>query len=294
MTDDVFEAHRADLMSLAYRMLGDAGRAQDLVQEAWLRWRDRAGEVESPRAFLLTVVTRLCLTELSSARARREESRGDRLPEPIDLGEAGLGRLEELDRISMAFLVVLERLGPAERAVLLLYDVFDFGHEEIAALLSRTPAACRKLLERAREKVSAGRRMLTASPEEHRRLLDAFLRAVGGGDVKALVDLLAEDAVLITDGGPEGRKLGRFRNLRQPLAGAAQVASFVLATSRSTNLEVDRRELNGQPALVLHRAGRAIAAILFAVADGKIQRIFFHADARRLRYVQRSSAARLR
>jgi RNA polymerase sigma-70 factor (ECF subfamily) len=200
-----FEPHRPALVALAYRMLGDVGRAQDMVQEAWLRWHRREVDVESPKAFLVTVVTRLCLNELGSARARREESRGDRLPEPVDLEETGMARLEDLEELSMAVLVVLERLTPAERAVLLLHDVFDFSHEEIARLVSRSPAACRKLLERGRQRVSAGRRLVTASREEHQRLLDAFVHAASAGDVEALKDLLAADAVLITDGGAEGR-----------------------------------------------------------------------------------------
>ncbi len=281
----VFESHRPAMVSLAYRMLGDVGRAQDMVQEAWLRWHHREVEVDSPRAFLVTVVTRLCLNELDSARARREESRSDRLPEPVDLEEGGMARLEELEQLSMAMLVVLERLSPAERATLLLHDVFDFAHEEIAALVSRSPAACRKLLERARQKVSAGRRLITTSREEHQRLLEAFLRAASAGDVPALVDLLAADAVLITDGGPQGRELRGLRNLRRPLQGAQGIAAFVAATSRRAVLEVQPRELNGQPAMVLYRDHRPFAAILLAVTDGKIQRVFFHADPNRLRYL---------
>src|SRR5437899_3999746 len=281
----VFESHRPAMVSLAYRMLGDVGRAQDMVQEAWLRWHHRDVEVDSPRAFLVTVVTRLCLNELDSARARREESRGDRLPEPVDLEEGGMARLEELEQLSMAILVVLERLTPAERATLLLHDVFDFAHEEIAALVSRSPAACRKLLERARQKVSDGRRLITASREEHQRMLDAFLRAASAGDVAGLVDLLATDAVLITDGGPEGRVFRGLRNLRRPLEGAKRIAAFGVATSRAAVLDVEQRELNGQPALVLYRDDRPFAAILLAVADGKIQRVFFHADGNRLRHL---------
>ena len=134
---ETFEAHRPELVALAYRMLGDVGRAEDVVQEAWLRWSGRAEGVDAPKAFLVKTVANLCLNELDSARARREESRGDRLPEPIDLGESGLGRVEAIDRISMAFLVVLQRLTPAERAALLLHDVFDFSHGEIGALLDR-------------------------------------------------------------------------------------------------------------------------------------------------------------
>ena len=167
----------------------------DAPQEAWLRWHGRDVKVELPKAFLVTVVTRLCLNELDSARARREESRSDRLPEPVNLEEGGMSRLEDLEQLSMAILVVLERLSPAERAVLLLHDVFDFRHEEIAELVSRSTAACRKLLERARQRINAGRRLVTASREEYQRLLDAFLRATSDGDVAALADLLAADAV---------------------------------------------------------------------------------------------------
>lgn len=286
-TEDLagFESHRPALVALAYRMLGDVGRAQDMVQEAWLRWRGRQVAVESPKAFLVTVVTRLCLNELGSARARREESRSDRLPEPVDLEEGGMSRLEELEQLSMAILVALERLTPAERAVLLLHEVFDFPHEEIAELVSRSPAACRKLLERARQRISAGRRLITASRQEHQRLLDAFLRAASAGDVAALADLLAADAVLITDGGPEGREFRGLRNLRRPLEGAGRVAAFVAATARRAELDVSQRELNGQPALVFSTDGRPFAAVLLAVADGKIQRVFFHADLSRLRYL---------
>ena len=186
----VFESHRPAMLALAYRMLGDVGRAQDMVQEAWLRWHQRDVEVDSPKAFLVTLVTRLCLNELSSARARREESRSDRLPEPVDLEQGGMARLEELEQLSMAMLVVLERLTPAERATLLLHDVFDFTHEEVAALVSRSAAACRKLLERARQKVAAGRKLISASREEHQQLLDAFFRAASAGDVAGLVKRL--------------------------------------------------------------------------------------------------------
>src|SRR5262249_7732280 len=146
-----FETHRSTLLALAYRMLGDIARAEDVVQEAWVRWQKRQADVDAPKAFLVTTVTRLCLDELGSAHARREESRSDRLPEPIDLDDAGFGRLELLDQVSMAFLVVLQRLTPAGRAVFLLHDVFDMTHAEIGARLGKTEAACRQLLKRARE-----------------------------------------------------------------------------------------------------------------------------------------------
>jgi RNA polymerase sigma-70 factor (ECF subfamily) len=282
---EVFESHRPALLALAYRMLGDVGRAQDVVQDAWIRWHEREVAVDSPKAFLVTVVTRLCLNELDSARARREESRGDRLPEPIDLEQAGMARLGELEEVSMAIMVVLERLTPLERAVLLLHEAFDFAHDEIAGLVSRSPAACRKLLERARQRLREGRRLITASREEHQRLLDAFLRAATAGDAAAITKLLASDAVLITDGGPAGRVFRGVRNLRRPLVGARHVAAFVAATARGAGLPVEKRELNGQPALVFYLDDRPFAAILLAVAGSKIQRVFFHADPARLAHV---------
>ncbi len=287
----VFESLRHELIALAYRMLGDAARAQDTVQEAWLRWDCHDGIADSPRAFLVTVVTRLCLNELSSARARREESRSNRLPEPVDLGEAGMARLEAVEQVSMAFLVALERLTPAERAVLLLHEVFDFSHDEIASLIVRTPATCRKLLERARSGVVEGRKLVTASREEHARLLAAFVRAATAGDFGTLVDLLAQDAVLVTDGGETGAKYGRFRNLPEPLTGATKIAHFVAAVSEQGGLDVELRELNGRAAAVLRREGRPFAALLLAVKGDKIHQLYFQADLRRLRFVGSSSGA---
>ena len=281
----VFEAHRALLMAHAYRMLGDFGRAEDIVQEAWLRWQRRGQEPISPRAFLVTLVTRLCLNELNSARSRREESRSDRLPEPVDLSAGGLDRVESLDQISMAFLVVLQRLTPAERAVLLLRDVFDFEYSEIATLVDKTESACRKLLERARANVASEKRLFATSRKAHERLLTAFTQAAFEGNVDALVGLLAEDAVMITDGGPDGRRVGGVRNLRAPLEGARRIASFISATARSRDLQNELRELNGQSALVFFDDGAPFAAMSLGVADGRIHRVYFHADLERLGHV---------
>jgi len=282
-----FEACRRDLVGLAYRMLGDMARAEDMVQEAWLRWSGTEVVPDSPKAYLTTVVTRLCLDELDSARARREESRGDRLPEPVDLEGGGIAHAERAEEISMAFLVLLQRLTPAERAVLLLHDVLDFDHKEIAELIGNNAAACRKLLERARLHVAAERRMLEARPDEHRRLLRAFLAAATAGDTRALVELLAHDAVMITDGGAEGRVAGRQRNLPKPLQGAARIAAFVATTTANGAqvLEAEEHELNGQPGIVFWTGDGPFAALLLAVADGKIHRVFFHADLSRLGHV---------
>jgi RNA polymerase sigma-70 factor (ECF subfamily) len=289
MIDDAetFETHRPALLALAYRMLGDMARAEDAVQEAWVRWQSRRTEVAGPKAFLLTTVTRLCLDELGSARARREESRSDRLPEPVDLDESGIGRVEMIDHISMAFLVLLQRLTPAERAVLLLHDVFDMSHGEVAALLGKSDAACRQLLSRARKNVAAEKRVFQTSREEHRRLLMAFVRAVTGGEHELLLKLLAEDAVLIADAGPGGARYGRIRNVGRPVVGRTKIAALMQASARQKvpPAEIQERVLNGEPAAVAFRNGRAVAAFLISVADGEIRHVFMQTDPERLRHV---------
>jgi RNA polymerase sigma-70 factor (ECF subfamily) len=274
-------------------MLGDLARTEDMAQETWIRWSAHEGAVDSPKAFLVTVITRLCLNELGSARARREESRADRLPEPVDLDSGGMARIERLEQVSMAFLVLLQRLSPAERAVLLLHDVFDFDHGEIAALVGHNAPSCRKLLERARVHVASDRRMLAAPEQEHRRLLRAFVDAAGAGDVAALTAHLARDAVMITDGGAEGRATGGVRNLPKPLHGADHIAAFVAnVVRRAGSLEREERLLNGQPAIVFWAGEHPFAALLLAVSDGVIQRVFFHADTTRLRSIGPRATAR--
>jgi RNA polymerase sigma-70 factor (ECF subfamily) len=289
MTPDIgtFEAHRQTLGALAYRMLGDMGRAEDMVQEAWLRWQERDVEVDHPRAYLLKIVTRLCLNELASARARREESRSDRLPEPIvDLTEGGIGAVEGIDQVSMALLVVLQRLTPAERAVLLLHDVFELSHGEIAGLVGKSEPACRQLLRRARQSVAEEKKVLVAPREEHLRLLRAFVGAVRAGDVDELTKLLAEDAVMIADGGAEGVSLEGAKNLPRPLTGVTKIAAFVGTFARRAELlELRECRLNGQPAVLALREGRPFAAVLLSVADGKIRHVFLHADPARLGHV---------
>src|SRR5258708_11779028 len=282
-----FESHRPSLLALAYRMLGEMARAEDVVQEAWVRWQ-RQAEVDSPKAFLLTTVARLCLDELGSARARREESRSDRLPEPVDLDQTGIGRVEMLDQISMAFLVLLQRLTPAERAVLLLHDVFDMRHAEIAALLGKSDAACRQLLKRAREDVATERRVFQTSPDEHRRLLTAFVQATTSGDQNALLDMLAEDAVLIADAGPGVVRYGRIRNIGRPVVGRRKIAALLkIIGSQPVGpaSELQERTLNGEPAVVVFHAGSAVSAIMISVAAGKVRHVFIHVDRERLSHV---------
>ena len=285
-TDDaaIFEQHRAVLLALGYRMLGDTASAEDIVQEAWLRWCQRDAQVENPRSYLLTIAARLCLNQLASARARHEEPRSW-LPEPIEVTQEDDDELELMEQVSMAFLVALQRLSPAERAVLLLHEVFDFSHAEIAALLRRTEAGTRQILKRARDGIADQRRITAASHDEHRRLLRAFGEAARHGDLAALAAMLADDAVLITDGGPAGVRSGRVRNLRRPLHGAKQIVAFVTAADGSAWQDCRDHLLNGQPALVAYRDGQPFAAAFLAIADGRIVQVFIQADAARLRRI---------
>ena len=282
MSDDLatFEAHRGALRALAYRMLGETAGADDIVQDAWIRWQGRAARVDNPRSYLLTIVTRLCLNELASARARREEPRVQ-LPEPIDV-EDHRADLEVMEQVSMAFLVALQRLNPAERAVLLLHDVFDLSHAEIAALLRKSEAATRKLLERAKDGVTDVRGVAIASSDEHRRMLRAFNQAARTGDAAALTALLADDAVMITDGGRAGVRVGRTRNLPRPIRGAKKIAALIAAAWPAAPLETREHVLNGQPAMLAFRDARPVAALFLAIADGKIVQILIQADPERL------------
>lgn len=293
MTDvDAFEAHRGSLLALAYRMLGDLGRAEDMVQEAWIRWQSSAAAVESSKAYLVTIVARLCLDELGSARARHEESRSDRLPEPVDLETSGISRVEVLDRVSMAFVVLLQRLTPAERAVLLLHDVFDMKHGAIADLLGKNAAASRQLLHSARTHVEAGRRTLESEPQEHRRLLHAFIAAIASGDESTIRDLLAQDATMTIDPGATPQSYGNLRKVGRPVLGQRRVAALVASFARqapSSRLSYREHVLNGQPALVAVLAGQVMSVMCIAVAAGKIQHLYLQNDPERLQRVPREN-----
>jgi len=288
---EVFEAERASLLAHAYRMLGEWARAQDVVQDAWLRFSSRTVEVARPGAYLLRTVTNLCLNELGSARARREEARGDRLPEPVDVDHGPLASLESLDAISMAFLVVLQRLRPAERAALLLHDVFGCTHAEVAAHLGKSELASRKLLSRAKRELAEARRALPATPEVHARLVKEFVVAARTGDLEALVGLLVEDVELTVDAGQEGATFGGARNLPGPLRGRARVAAFVASVGPrgAAGLDVAQCQLNGTPAVVVSRDGSPFAAIVVGARGTRIHSVWIQADPAKLATLRTSS-----
>ncbi|HJV87369.1 MAG TPA: sigma-70 family RNA polymerase sigma factor [Noviherbaspirillum sp.] len=252
-----FEPHRRHLRALAYRMLGSRTEAEDVVQDAWLRWHsaDRAS-VDNARAFLSRTVTNLCLDRIKSAQAQREVYVGSWLPEPVVDDEAqfqpGPEAAHELaSDLSFAFMLTLERLSPLERAAFLLHDVFDMGFGEVAAALGRSEAACRQLASRARANVRANRPAVKVAPEVEQRLASAFVRALLEGDVDALAQALAEDARFVSDGG------GRVTAVPKPLHGRDQIAKVLIGFARLYDpalYRMRRARINGLPGFVLFTA----------------------------------------
>jgi RNA polymerase sigma-70 factor (ECF subfamily) len=269
-----FEAHRAALIGLAYRMLGSRAEAEDIVQDAYLRWHatDRTA-IEEPRRYLGTIVTRLCLDRMKSAQARREIYVGQWLPEPVidenfDDGSAG----DMAHDISVALMLLLECLSPLERASFLLHDVFGLDFAEVARALGRGEAACRQLAARARAHIEAGRPRFDASPEEGRRLATAFQAAAASADTNALVQLLAEDAVLYTDGG------GKRAAALNPIRGADKIVRFFEGIARKNPgfaaVAARHAIVNGMAGLVLHEDDGTVDTMAFEHRDGRIVAIY--------------------
>jgi len=260
-----FEAYRALLFTIAYRMTGSAADAEDLVQDAYIRYASADRDVvRDVKAFLVTILTRLALDRLKSAQKQREEYIGPWLPEPVFTGIDGdpYARATRDEKIEMALLRTLERLSPQERAVLLLYEVLDHDHNEIADLLGITAAASRQLLHRAKERVAAEKQRFTPPPEQQRRLIESFVAAAVHGDVAALRSVLAEDVVTLADGG------GKTFAAKRPVAGADAVAKLWvgIVSKFGAGVEVSIEEVNGELALVGRRDG-AITSTLEVVVS---------------------------
>lgn len=265
---DVTAELRPLLFSLAYRMVGGVGDAEDLVQEAYLRFHRERERVESPKAFLTTVVTRLAIDHLRSARVRRETYFGQWLPEPL-VGSAA-ERVEDDETLSLAFMAVLERLTPIERAVFVLHEVFGYSHDEVAAIVEQSPANSRQLLGRARRHLERGRPRFEPSRERREALLARFLDAIRAGDVDGLVELLAADAVSYADGG------GKVRATPLPIYGAEKVARlWARLGADSGQYALERVDVNGQPGIVARAGDGSVAGVLtLGVAGGRVQTVW--------------------
>jgi len=271
-----FDAHRGLLFRVAYDLLGGVADAEDVVQETWLRWSaaDR-GDVENPRAYLVQIATRQALNRIRSNRSRRETYIGPWLPEPLvasvatpDPADEVVDRAERSETISMAMLVVLETLSPAERAVFVLREVFGMSHDEVAQALDRSPASVRQLAHRAREHVQARRPRFPADDREQRRVTEEFLLACLTGDLAALTELLTPDVTLTSDGG------GKVRAARRPILGADKAARFLIGVAHeAAQLSIRFALVNGTLGVVGYQDDTPITVVLLDLVDGRIAQI---------------------
>ena len=304
MTDaERFQSYRPLLFSIAYRMLGSASEADDVLQDAYLRFASAQAhgeaapmQVRSLKAYLSTIVTRLCLDRLKAARAVREQYLGPWLPEPVlTQDDDAQGDAERHESITLAFLVLLEALTPQERAVFLLREVFEYEYAEIAEMLGLSAANCRQLFHRAKERVAEGRPRFRPAPERQRQLVEHFLAATQRGDMQALTSMLAHDATFTADGG------GRVPSARRPLHGRDAVAKMVIGLARSAeralhisfaDLRLDITEVNGEPALLLWVHDRLETVFVYSIVDDRIAAIRALRNPEKLVYIRRQIEAR--
>ncbi|HEY8984394.1 MAG TPA: RNA polymerase sigma-70 factor [Streptomyces sp.] len=273
MTDpatDAFVAHRNLLFTVAYEMLGSAADAEDVLQETWLRWvKVDLDEVRDVRAYLVRITTRQSLNRLRSLSRSRESYVGPWLPEPLLTAPDAAQDAELAESMSMALMLVLETLAPTERAVFVLREVFDVPYEEIAAAVDKSPAAVRQIAHRARRHVDARRPRQTVSARQTQDALEAFRAALDSGDPQGLLDVLAPDVVLLTDGG------GIKQAARVPVSGADKVVRFVLGTSSKHGIRTEPTFVNGSPALIMHVDGELDGVIAFSFEGDLIRSLYY-------------------
>lgn len=284
-TTQTFNQYRALLFSIAYRMLSSASDAEDMVQEAFLRWLQASGdEVRSPKAYLSTVVTRLCIDQLRAARVQREVYVGPWLPEPIPTGQ----RPELTDSailaesVSFAFLVMLANLGPLERAVFLLREVFEYDYAEVAAIVDKSEASCRQILHRAHLRLEGHRPRFDVSKEQQERVTSQFLRASTTGDLQGLLSLLTDDVVFTGDGG------GKARAGLKPVSGPDKVARGILGSLRAMPPGVQARieEVNGRAAIVGYLDGHPYGTMTLDVEGDRVRRVYAVVNPDKLRWLE--------
>ncbi|CUU53718.1 RNA polymerase sigma-70 factor, ECF subfamily [Parafrankia irregularis] len=286
---EMFVAHRNLLFTVAYEMLGSAADAEDVLQESWLRWAGvDLAMVRDPRAYLVQIATRQALNRLRTLGRRRESYVGPWLPEPLLTAPDVAEDVALADSVSMAMLLVLETLRPAERAVFVLREVFDFGYDEIAAAVDKSPATVRQIAHRARAHVAARRPAGVVSAAETRGALDAFQRAVETGDLQNLLDILAPDIVLLGDGG------GVRKAVLRPVAGAGKVARLLAAGLGRFGavLSLQQVQVNGYPALVLRLDGEIDSVVTVRIDDGLITGLYVVRNPEKLSRIERETALR--
>lgn len=268
-----FNQHRPLLFAIAYRMLGSVVDAEDMVQETFLRWQQVTLEtVQSAKSYLSSIITRLCIDHLRSARVKREQYVGPWLPEPILTQQTSdtMNTVELADSVSTAFLVLLEKLSPLERAVFLLREVFDYEYEEIGRIVDKSPVNCRQIVRRAKQHLASQRPRFEVAPQHQEEMTQRFLQACNSGDLQGLIALLSEDIVLWSDGG------GKVVAALKPLHGAVKIARFLLAIQSKIpkNSAAEIVEINGQPGIIIYVDGQPRRVMTFDFAYGQIQSIF--------------------
>jgi RNA polymerase sigma-70 factor (ECF subfamily) len=281
----VFDQYRGLLFSIAYRMLGTVSDAEDMVQETFLRWHTSTEEeVTNPRSYLVTILSRLCINQLQSARVQREEYTGVWLPEPIvtDPGDDPYHLIRVDESVSMAFLVLLERLTPVERAVFLLKEVFDYEHHEISPIVGQSVPSCRQILKLAREHVSALRPRFRPTESKQSALLESFLRATATGELSDLLLLLTEDVVLRSDGGGKGTAVpneihGSDKVSRGILGGLARLVPPSLVRKLV--------HINGEPGLINYLDGKSHSVLTIGIEGDRIAEIYVITNPEKLRHL---------
>jgi RNA polymerase sigma-70 factor (ECF subfamily) len=281
----MFDQYRGLLFSIAYRMLGTVSDAEDMVQETFLRWHTSSEEkVVNPRAYLVTILSRLCINHLQLARVQREEYTGVWLPEPIvtDPGDDPFHLIRIDESLSMAFLVLLERLTPIERAVFLLKEVFDYEHQEISPIVGQSEANCRQILRRAKQHVSSLRPRFRPAESTRSTLLESFLKATATGEMTELLNLLSEDVVLRSDGG------GKAVAVPNEVQGIDKVSRGILGgLSRLVPRSLVRRlaRINGEPGLINYLDGRPHSVLTIDTQDNRISAIYVVTNPDKLKHL---------
>jgi len=285
---DPFVSHRNLLFTVAYEMLGSAADAEDVLQESWLRWAEvDASTVRDPRAYLVRVVTRQCLNHLRTVARRREDYVGEWLPEPLLTSPDVADDVELAESVSIAMLTVLETLGPAERAVFVLREVFDVPYDEIADAVGKTPAAVRQIAHRAKDHVAARRPRVDVVHSEHVEAVERLVEALNTGDLQGLMDVLAPEVVSVADGG--GKVHGAAR---RPVVGALRLARYLIggmAKVQGTLVAVPTW-INGQLAIRMELDGLLVAVTTVTVEDGRITQVYSIANPDKLGRLQREAA----
>lgn len=282
---EMFNQYRSLLFAIAYRMLGSVADAEDMVQEAWIRWQSTQTIVQSPKAFLSSLITRLCIDQLRSARLQREKYVGVWLPEPLvteAMGESG-DSAELADSLSFAFLTLLECLSPTERAVFLLREVFDYDYSDIANTVGKSIPNCRQIVRRARQHLVLRRPSISVSSQQKEEIIEQFLTSWNQGDLHKLIALMAEDITFWSDGG------GQVMAAQRPLQGCQKVARFLIAIQRSRLVPVLNSkiaQINDQPGILNTVGGNPQSTFSFEFSGQSIQSIFAVVNPEKLKGVK--------